>query len=199
MWSMPAAPVRAGRCSCHNLNPTSNPDIRYQLRETQRLPDELEDLRDTYIRRYGEIPEGENATRQVRLPRKTSDKEKVSQTVRTILEANATPDEIVPTIEELALRGEYSYETYSDNQAISDAETKIKDVGWAQALTSWTDNVRRGNVSKENTAMGWALYNNAANSGDTATALTILNNMVEHQRSAAQALQATRILKISHA
>lgn len=168
---------------------------RFQLRETQRLPDELEDLRDTYIRRYGEIPEGENATRQVRLPRKTSDKEKVSQTVRTILEANATPDEIVPTIEELALRGEYSYEAYSDKQAISDAETKIKDVGWAQALTSWTDNVRRGNVSKENTAMGWALYNNAANSGDTATALTILNNMVEHQRSAAQALQATRILK----
>ena len=169
--------------------------FRYQLRETQRLPDELEDLRDTYIRRYGEIPEGENATRQVRLPRKTSDKEKVSQTVRTILEANATPDEIVPTIEELALRGEYSYEAYSDKQAISDAETKIKDVGWAQALTSWTDKVRRGNVSKENTAMGWALYNNAANSGDTATALTILNNMVEHQRSAAQALQATRILK----
>ena len=169
--------------------------FRYQLRETQRLPDELEDLRDTYIRRYGEIPEGENATRQVRLPRKTSDKEKVPQTVRTILEANATPDEIVPTIEELALRGEYSYEAYSDKQAISDAEAKIKDVGWAQALTSWTDSVRRGNVSKENTAMGWALYNNAANSGDTATALTILNNMVEHQRSAAQALQATRILK----
>ena len=169
--------------------------FRYQLRETQRLPDELEDLRDTYIRRYGEIPEGENATRQVRLPRKTSDKEKVSRTVHTILEANATPDEIVPTIEELALRGEYSYETYSDKQAISDAETKIKNVGWAQALTSWTDNVRRGNVSKENTAMGWALYNNAANSGDTATALTILNNMVEHQRNAAQALQATRILK----
>jgi hypothetical protein len=168
---------------------------RFQLRETQRLPDELEDLRDTYIRRYGEIPEGENATRQVRLPRKTSDKEKVSQTVRTILEANATPDEIVPTIEELALRGEYFYEAYSDKQAISDAETKIKDVGWAQALTSWTDKVRGGNVSKENTAMGWALYNNAANSGDTATALTILNNMVEHQRSAAQALQATRILK----
>lgn len=168
---------------------------RFQLRETQRLPDELEDLRDTYIRRYGEIPEGENATRQVRLPRKTSDKEKVSQTIRTILEANATPDEIVPTIEELALRGEYSYEAYSDKQAISDAETKIKDVGWAQALTSWTDKVRGGNVSKENTAMGWALYNNAANSGDTATALTILNNMVEHQRSAAQTLQATRILK----
>lgn len=170
-------------------------DGRRQLRSTERLSDELEDLRDTYIRRYGEMPEGENATRKVRMPRKTSDEKKVSQTVRTILEANATPDEIVPTIEEMALRGEYSYEAYSDEKAISDATAKIKDLGWAQSLTDWMSNIRKGKVSKENTAMGWALYNNAANSGDTATALEILNNMVEHQRSAAQALQATRILK----
>lgn len=170
-------------------------DGRRQLRSTERLSDELEDLRDTYIRRYGEISEGENATRKVRMPRKTSDDKKVSQTVRTILEANATPDEIVPTIEEMALRGEFSYEAYSDKNAISDATAEIKRVGWAQALTEWTSSVQKGNVSKKNTAMGWALYNNAANSGDTATALTVLNNMVEHQRSAAQALQATRILK----
>lgn len=170
-------------------------DGRRQLRSTERLSDELEDLRDTYIRRYGEIPEGENATRKVRMPRKTSDNKKVSQTVRTILEAKATPDDLTPTIEEMALRGEFSYEAYSDKNAIADATAEIKRVGWAQALTDWTSSVQKGNVSKKNTAMGWALYNNAANSGDTATALTVLNNMVEHQRSAAQALQATRILK----
>ena len=55
--------------------------------------------------------------------------------------------------------------------------------------------MKAGNVSKKNTAMGWALYNNAANSGDTETALDVLSDMVQHQRSAAQALQATRILK----
>ena len=55
--------------------------------------------------------------------------------------------------------------------------------------------MKSGNVSKKNTAMGWALYNNAANSGDTETALDVLSDMVQHQRSAAQALQATRILK----
>lgn len=170
-------------------------NARRQLRGTARLSEELEDLRDTYIRKYGEIPEGENATRKVRMPRKTSDEKKVSQTVRTILEAKATPDEIVPSIEELALRGEYSYEAYSDEKAISDATAKIKDLGWAKSLSDWMDAIKKGNVSKANTAMGWALYNNAANSGDTSTALEILSNMVEHQRSAAQALQATRILK----
>ena len=178
-----------------NPNPTSDPDIRFQMRGTKRLSDDLEDLRDTYIRKYGEMPAGENAERTVRLPKKTSDKASISQTVRTILEAKATPDDLTPTIEEMALRGEFSYEAYSDKNAIADATAEIKRVGWAQALTEWTSSVQKGNVSKKNTAMGWALYNNAANSGDIATALTVLNNMVEHQRSAAQALQATRILK----
>ena len=170
-------------------------NARFQMRGTKRLSEDLEDLRDTYIRKYGEIPAGENAERTVRLPKKTSDKESISQTVRTILEAKATPDDLTPTIEEMALRGEFSYEAYSDKNAIADATAEIKRVGWAQALTEWTSSVQKGNVSKKNTAMGWALYNNAANSGDTATALTVLNSMVEHQRSAAQALQATRILK----
>jgi hypothetical protein len=84
---------------------------------------------------------------------------------------------------------------YSDKAAIADASRTIKRVGWAQALTDWKSAMKSGNVSKKNTAMGWALYNNAANSGDTETALDVLSDMVQHQRSAAQALQATRILK----
>ena len=155
----------------------------------------VEELMGGYRDLYGTMAKGEKAARDIQMPKKTSENEKISQTVRTILEAKATPDEMVPTIEEMALNGEYSYEAYSDKNAISDAEEEIKRVGWAQSLSEWTNAVQKGEVSKKNTAMGWALYNNAANSGDTDTALTILSNMVEHQRSAAQALQATRILK----
>ena len=155
----------------------------------------VEELMGGYRDLYGTMAKGEKAARDIQMPKKTSENEKISQTVRTILEAKATPDEMVPTIEEMALNGEYSYEVYSDKNAISDAEEEIKRVGWAQSLSEWTKAVQKGEVSKKNTAMGWALYNNAANSGDTGTALTILSNMVEHQRSAAQALQATRILK----
>lgn len=155
----------------------------------------VEELMGGYRDLYGTMAKGEKAARDIQMPKKTGENEKISQTVRTILEAKATPDEMVPTIEEMALNGEYSYEVYSDKNAISDAEEEIKRVGWAQSLSEWTKAVQKGEVSKKNTAMGWALYNNAANSGDTGTALTILSNMVEHQRSAAQALQATRILK----
>ena len=153
------------------------------------------DILDEYVREYGAIPQGETPARTITMPRKTGDGRKLSQTVRTILEAKATPDEMVPSIEKLAAKGTFSYDAYSDEKAISDAAGKITKVGWGQALTDWTESMRKGEVSKANTAMGWALYNNAAKSGDAKTALSILENMVAHQRSAAQALQATRILK----
>ena len=155
----------------------------------------VEELLSGYRGLYGTMRKGEKAARDIQLPKKSGEDEKISQTVRTVLEAKATPEEMVPDIETLALEGKYSYEVYSDKAAIADADGEIKGVGWAQALTDWKSAMKAGNVSKKNTAMGWALYNNAANSGDTETALDVLSDMVQHQRSAAQALQATRILK----
>ena len=155
----------------------------------------VEELLGGYRGLYGTMRKGEKAARDIQLPKKSGEDEKISQTVRTVLEAKATPEEMVPDIETLALEGKYSYEVYSDKAAIADADGEIKRVGWAQALTDWKAAMKAGNVSKKNTAMGWALYNNAANSGDTETALDVLSDMVQHQRSAAQALQATRILK----
>lgn len=150
---------------------------------------------DAYIAKYGALPKGERPVRDTQIPKQTSDSKKVSQTVRTILEAGATPDAAVPTIEEMVAKGEFSYEVHTDKQAMADADTKIRSKGYASALADWTADVRAGKVSKANTAMGWALYNNAANAGDIKTAIDILDNMVQHQRNAAQAVQATRILK----
>ena len=150
---------------------------------------------DAYIAQYGAIPRGERPYRQVQVPKRTSERQKVSQTVRTILEAGATPEEAVPTIEDLTAQGVFSYDPYSDKQAKADAEEVIRDKGYATALADWLKRVEKGEVSKGNTAEGWALYNAAANDGDMKSAMTILTNMVEHQRNAAQAVQATRILK----
>lgn len=158
------------------------------------------------VEKYGAIPQGENPHRDVQLPRKTEKNKKVSQTVRTILEAMVTPDEAVPTIEKMVEDGIFSYDVYTDKQAISDSEEYIKTYGWDESLDNWFDAVNKGGVSKELTTRGWALYNNAANIAATATSeterttaiktsLKILDAMVRHQRSAAQALQATRILK----
>lgn len=147
------------------------------------------------VEQYGSMKPGEKPAREVRVPRRTADDRKVSQTVRTILEAKATPDAAVQNIEELTATGVFSYETYTDKSAIADAENTIRDKGYATALAEWSESVGKGEVSKANTATGWALYNAAANAGDLKSAMTVLTKMVGHQRNAAQAVQATRILK----
>lgn len=144
--------------------------------------------------KYGYIPAGERAYREVQVPKKTADDKYVSRTIRTVLEAKATPDAMVPTLERMVAKGEFSYDRYTDKQSISDAESRIKTEGWQKTLNKWENSTKEG-ISKENTAIGWALYNNAANSGDVETAIDVLDTIVKRQRNAAQALQATRLLK----
>ena len=149
---------------------------------------------ETLKEKYGYIPAGERAYREVQVPKKTADDKYVSRTIRTVLEAKATPDAMVPTLERMVAKGEFSYDRYTDKQAISDAESRIKTEGWQKTLNKWKSSTKEG-ISKENTAIGWALYNNAANSGDVETAIDVLDTIVKRQRNAAQALQATRLLK----
>lgn len=161
---------------------------------------------DSLIEKYGAIPYGENPSRDIQVPKKTAKDKKVSQTVRTILEAKATPDEALPTIEKMVEDGVFSYDVYTDKQAIKDSEDYLKEYGWSESYNDWMKDVEKGIVSKQHTVMGWALYNNAVNTATTTTsetekrtamgtALNVLDAMVRHQRNAAQALQATRVLK----
>ena len=158
------------------------------------------------IKKYGAIKRGENPYRSIQVPQKTADDKKVSQTVRTILEAKATPEEAIPRIEKMVEDGVFSYEVYTDKQAIKDQEDYLKEYGWNTSYNDWMEDVKNGVVSKQHAVMGWALYNNSANlaatsSSDTErrtateTSLEILTAMVGHTRNAAQALQAVRILK----
>lgn len=149
---------------------------------------------ETLKKKYGYIPAGERAYREVQVPKKTADDKYVSRTIRTVLEAKATPDAMVPTLERMVAKGDFSYDRYTDKQAISDAESRIKTEGWQKTLNKWKSSTKEG-ISKENTAIGWALYNNAANNGDVETAIDVIDTIVKRQRNAAQALQATRLLK----
>lgn len=167
-------------------------DIQKSVRSAVR--EELERMG----KEYGWIKPGERPARDIQMPKRTSENKKLSQTVRTVMEAGATPEEMLPDIEKLAADGEFSFESYSDKQAIQDAAEEIGGAngkGWTRAYSEWSNDIKKRKGSKKLTAVGWTLYNNAANSGDTELALDILRQMARHQRDAAQALQATRILK----
>ncbi len=64
----------------------------------------------------------------------------------------------IPTIEKMVEDGVFSYDEYSDKQAIEKAESDIKEYGWTKSLNDWLKDVENGVVSKQHTAMGWAIY-----------------------------------------
>lgn len=145
--------------------------------------------------RYGTLPEGENPSRVVDVPAKTSDKSKVSLTARTVMEAAATPDSALPDIAQLVVDGRLSYMPISNKQRAVMAENKIKNVGYSDALANWRSDVRAGKSSADLVAMGAQLYNATVNAGDTKAAMDILYDYTRLIRSGAQATQAARILK----
>lgn len=147
------------------------------------------------LKEFGAYGKGEKASREIEVPKKSDVDRPVSQSMRNILEAEVTPDTLLPNLQELITTGYFSYDAYTDKAAIDGAERTIKRKTFSIALADWMNNVDKGIVNKSNTALGWALYNQAANSGDAETAIEILIRMVGHQRNAAQALQASRILK----
>lgn len=152
-------------------------------------------LKSAMIDAYGEIPEGENPVRPDQLPRSTDGIDRVSYTARTALEAEATPAEFVPLIENNTMRGQFSFIPITNSETVRRATETIRADGWTAALTDWTAAVRQGQAGADVTAMGALLYNNAVNSGDFRQALDILTDYQLAVRNSAQALQAARILK----
>lgn len=197
-----------------------NPDIRYSLKrdaalekdfasireqlEAGKLTEEQADrLRGEAVDRllarqaeeYGRMQPGETPAREITLPRRTDGKTKVSRTVRTILEGKATPELALPGIKQMVAEGAFSYEVLGDNTVVENANAQLESEGWGSTYARWSKDMDKGVYNKANTAMGFVLYNNAVNSGDTQAAMDILRNLVMSQRTAAQATQATRILK----
>lgn len=177
--------------------------IREQLEAGKLTEEQADRLREEAVDRllarqaeeYGRMQPGETPAREITLPRRTDGKTKVSRTVRTILEGKATPELALPGIKQLVAEGAFSYEALGDNTVVENANAQLESEGWSNTYTRWSKDMDKGVYNKANTAMGFVLYNNAVNSGDTQAAMDILRNLVMSQRTAAQATQATRILK----
>ena len=149
------------------------------------------------VAQYGAIKPGEKPSRTLSVPKRTDEGRNVSEAVRTVLEARVTPDGMVPTIEDAIESGDFSYETITDKASLARAKSKIRK-GYQAAYDDFRSATRRGNVSKDQIALGFELYNQAANAGTeegTRQAMEILADIVSTARSSAQTLAAMRLLK----
>ena len=128
------------------------------------------------------------------IPKEDLNGKLTSKHVSTIVNSGMTPAEFSEAMLDDAALGKFSHIKYSDEEALEKAERAIEDDGWDQALANYKAEINSGRVSKDNTVMGIALYNNAVNSGDYATAMDIASLMVKNSTNTAQSLQAMRIL-----
>lgn len=128
------------------------------------------------------------------IPKEDMNGKLTSKHVSTIANSGMTPAEFSDALREDAAQGKFSHIAYSDEEALKKAERAISDDGWDQALANYKAEINSGRVSKDNTVMGIALYNNAVNSGDYVTAMDIASLMVKNSTNTAQSLQAMRIL-----
>ena len=119
-----------------------------------------------------------------------------SKTASTVMNSGVTSAGMSDAILMDAADGRFSRIAYPDNEAINKAEDEIENGAgrYQGALGRWKTAVADGRVSKDNMVMGICLYNNAVANGDYATALDVLDGIVNLGKNGAQAVQAVRIL-----
>lgn len=183
------------------LNQADAAQGRYTERFEQRLEEAYQINRTvqeryaTMAQQYGTIPVGETPARTVAVPKRTEKGNRVSQTVRTAMEARATTEAGVRALKKAVVEGNFSYLPITDKAAGSKATETIKDKGYQKALADWTVSMSKGHPGKDAVALGFQLYNQAVNSGDTKTAVQVLTDLASRVREGAQMVQAVRMLK----
>lgn len=168
--------------------------LRYSLDDTGVYS--LEDAWAEMTKKYGAIPKGEKAARDIKVPKKISDNKYVSRTARSAIEAGITPAEFVPELQKEILDGKFTYERFPDEKAEAKAKETIEYHGFEGALEHWEFLMHSGGaISKENFSLGIALYNQCAQNGDFARAEKILADLSVEATRAGQAIQSMRLLK----
>lgn len=147
------------------------------------------------LNEYGAIPEGERPARVIDVPVSTDGNDRVSRAARTVMEAEATPENMLGNIAEAIANGDLSHEALTDKAAMSQARNIVETEGFANALAQFKNQVSRGNGGKNTVALGQVLLNNAMNGGDPRVAIDILTDYATLATQAGQALQAQRIFK----
>lgn len=146
--------------------------------------------------RYGTIEPGEEPARTVDVPRSTNGSDRVSDTVRTVMEAEATPEGRLDTIADAVVGGKLSEQPNVNKVTLRTAERRVEKLKFRNALNEWNKRVSSGETSDFLVAMGAVLLNNAGNSDmNGAEYADILIDYTDLLRRSARAVQAARILK----
>lgn len=153
---------------------------------------------DRLAEEYGTITEGETPIRKSNLPNRTSENRYLSEYARTLYEANATNENILPALESKITEEDFSHERIS-NQRILDNLQKTVDRNGIDALRRQWDGLVSDTGARiaraEDIAAGQYLYNEYVKAGDYDSAIRMAVELSAEATRAGQTVQAFRILK----
>ena len=167
-----------------NQNPTKDVDVRYQLSDTESL-----------IEKYGAIPTGEKPSRDIKVPKQTSDELKTRRFVRTVLESKHLTDEMVENVNSEIVKEALSYAPVSDKASMDYARNIVK-TDMNSAWRRWNAVADGSAVAgKNDIAIGEALLIAAAENGKTKDVMQMISDLSVEATRAGQTVQAFSLLK----
>ena len=146
---------------------------------------------------YGTIAQGEAPrAREVDVPQSTDGSDRVRRFARTAMEAQATPEQMIPEFEKNVANGLFSYNPRSDKSSLDAAARTIAQKGYDGALAQWEDVTSgRRTAGKDDIVLAQVLYSEAAAAGDTRLAMQLAAEIAAEGTRAGQSVQALRLLK----
>jgi len=190
----------------NNGNVISQTEIKEPLKTNLEPNEQYKDLGadkynpDTYenmLNRYGAIEPGEKPDRIIDVPKSIDGKTKIRQFTRTAMESkNAVDDNMLPTMEEKILKGDFNYEVSSNKSTIERTNNTLKTQGYDESLKYFKAKVLNGEkITHDDIAMGERLIQLAKEKGDTQTAYDLILDVAQLGTDLGKAVQAIRILK----
>lgn len=168
-----------------------SPEIESWYAEAEdRGSDGFHDISDTQARLYTERTGF--ATNEV--PKYDAYGNHLSRVASNALNSSVTPEAMHNSLLEAGRTGKLSYLEVTDDDATRAARAQIEYEGWNDALSAFKLDVKHGKVGKTLVAKGMLLYNNAVTAGNYLEGIDILTYIQRAATSAAQTVQAMKIL-----
>lgn len=175
----------------NNILENSDNDTKFSI------DDDLKNLND----KYGTKKKGENPVRDIDVPEKSSENKRVREFVKTILESDALPDEMVNEVSQELVKDTLSYEPISNKNVLKVANEWLENGGNGITGKHWRDweviSSRGHKVTALDVAKGELLLRSAAQNNDTPKVLKLTAEISEMATTAGQTVQAMRLLKKS--
>ena len=172
----------------------------YDMQISEKYSLDAMDKTEALLEQYGALPEGERegsaAGREVRVPRRTAKDNRTRRTVRTVMEAAVTSDEIAGDLKEKIEAGEFSYMPTSNRTLLDNAETLVKEKGFEAVLSEWRAHVESTREANDRMlGVGEYLLIHALKTKDANLAGTLAVELSVEATAAGRSVSAVRMIK----